>query len=255
MKRGRISCWLSIVVLISSVFACTSNLEVRRKQGEASRNLGEVYLQQGNYTAALREFLKAEELNPEDPFLHYGLGLTYRAKGKPDLAIEHFRKALRINPDYSAARNGLGTAYLAKRDWDAAIKAFEEVAENILYATPELPLSNLGLAYYQKGDYASAQKYYMRALELKPGFINALVGLGRTYMALGKPSEAVKSLETGARYYPRSGAVFFDLGKAYTMSGEYPKALRAFEKVSELAPDSPLAEEALKEAQRVKALY
>ena len=108
------------------------------------------------------------------------------AMGEMDLAVKHFKKALEIKPDYAPAINNLGTAYIKKKEWDTAIRYFKEVSENLLYATPHFALSNLGWAYYNKKEYALAEKFYLKALEISPKFINALVGLGKTYTAMGR---------------------------------------------------------------------
>jgi len=240
--------------VIFCLVACTStNRETLKKQSETSRNLGEAYYKQGNYTEALRQFLKAEKLYPEDPILHNDLGLAYRSKGKPDLAIKHFKKALDLKSDYAPARNNLGTAYMDKKEWDTAIEQFKEVTENILYATPQYPLSNLGLAYYNKGAYDIAVKYYQEALDLEPRFFKALVGLGRTYIAMGRGSEAVATLEIGVKHYPQIARLHFDLGEAYILSRNYKKAFDAFQKVIELVPDTPLARKAQIEVQKIKS--
>ena len=63
---------------------------------------------QGNYTAALKELLEAEKINPKDAITHNYLGITYRNKNLPDKAIFHFEKALDLNPGYSIAKNNLG---------------------------------------------------------------------------------------------------------------------------------------------------
>jgi len=250
--RGPGSIWL--VLLIFGLVSCTANLEVRKKQGESSRNLGEAYYKEGDYTAALREFLKAQELTPDDPILYNDLGLTYKAKGKPDLAIKHFKKALELKHDYAPAKNNLGTAYMAKKDWDLAIKEFKEVAQDLLYVTPHYPLSNLGLAYYNKGEYQLAAKYYIEALELEPSFIFALRGLGVTYIAMGKGPEAVATLEVGVKNYPRVPQLHFDIGEAYILSRSYEKAFDAFQKVINLVPNTPLARKAQIEVQKIKNL-
>ncbi|MEE8430281.1 MAG: tetratricopeptide repeat protein, partial [Candidatus Desulfatibia sp.] len=244
------------VLFISIIFcfpACASiSLEVRKKQAEAGRNLGEAYLSQGDYTLALREFLKAKELYDNDRFLQDDLGLTYMAKGRLDLAIEHFRKALAIDPGYTPAKNNLGTAYMKKKDWDTAIKYFKEVAGELLYATPQFPLSNLGWAYYNKGEYELALKYYQEALEMNSQFLNALRGLGLTYIAMGKGPEAVAALEIGVKHYPQIAYLHFDLGEAYTLSRNYKKAFNAFQKVIALVPNTLLARKAKIESQKVK---
>ena len=116
--------WIAGILVIGFLAGCAPN-ENLRKQGESSRNLGEAYMAQGNYTAALKELLAAEQLTPDDPYLHNDLGLTYMAKDRLDLAIQHFKKALSLKPDYAPAMNNLGTAYLAQQNWDAAIVCFK----------------------------------------------------------------------------------------------------------------------------------
>ncbi|MGB6012050.1 MAG: tetratricopeptide repeat protein [Desulfobacterales bacterium] len=246
--------WTFLAVMAICTVACTSNLQVRKQQGEAARNLGEVYFRQGSYTEALREFLKAESLYSDDPFLQNDLGLTYKAKKKPDLAITHFKKALALKSDYAPAKNNLGTVYLDKGEWDVAIEYFKEVAGNLVYASPHLPLSNLGWAYYNKKAYEQAEKYYLEALEIAPKFINALRGLGLTYMAMGKVPEGIEVIEIAVKEYPRMGLLYFDLATAYTLLHDYESALKAYKKVDELAPKSALARQAERAVQKIKHL-
>jgi tetratricopeptide (TPR) repeat protein len=234
------------------VSCATANIEDQKKQGEALRNLGEVYYKQGDYTSALRELLKAEELYPDDPFLQNDLGLTYKAKKRPDLAIKHFKKALEIKPDYAPAKNNLGTVYLDKKEWDTAIKCFKEVSENMLYATPHIALANLGWAYYNKKEYTLSETYYLKALDLEPNFINAQRGLGLLYTAMGRINEAVEILERAVKNYPKFALLYDDLAKLYVLSRNDEKALDAYRKVIELAPDTAMAREAEKAAQRIK---
>lgn len=241
-----------IVILILCGVSCSANLEMKKKQANVSRDLGEAYYRQGNYPEALGEFLKSETIYPGDPFLQNDLGLTYMAMKQMDLAVKHFKKAIEIKPDYAPAINNLGTAYLNKKEWDTAIRYFKEVTENLLYATPHFALSNLGWAYYNKKEYALAEKYYLESLEINPKFINALVGLGKTYTAMGRGSEAVTTLEKAVKDYPRLGQLQLDLARAYAVSGEYNKALDAYEKAVEFAPGSALAREAETEAQHIR---
>lgn len=246
--------WIVLAVIAMGTLTCSSNLQVQKQQGESLRNLGEVYYDQGDYTSALREFLKAESLYPDDPFLQNDLGLTYKAKKKPDLAIKHFIKALEIKPDYTPAKNALGTVYLDKQEWDTAIRYFKEAKNNLLYATPYIPLSNLGWAYYNKKAYTTAEKYYLEALEKNPKFINALRGLGLTYLAMGKVPEAVEVLESAVKEYPRFAPIYFDLAGAYTRLHDNERALNAYQRIEELVPKSALAKKAEKAAQRIRNL-
>ena len=244
------------VALVSIFFlvSCSANLEIRKNQEEALRNLGEAYMGQGDYTAALRELLKAEKLYSKDPRLQDNLGLVYMAKGKPGIAINHFKKAVEIKPDYTPAKNNLGTAYLAQKKWDDAITCFKEIAGDLLYATPYYPLSNLGLAYYNKKEYRLAEKYYQDALKIEPRFVIALQGLGLTYLKMGNVADAVAMLEKGVKNAPDFVPLYFDLANAYISSGEYKKAFDSYKKVIELVPDSPIAVDAQKKMARINKL-
>jgi len=247
------------LIIVFCLVSCRANLEVRKKQEEASRDLAEVFIGQGDYTSALRELLKAEKFYSEDPFLQNDLGFVYKEKEKYDLAIKHFKKALELKPDFMPAKNNLGTAYLAKKDWDAAIACFEEIIDDLLYTTPQNPLFNLGLVYYQKKDYQNAEKYFLDCLKYykdgfqkDPTYIKALYHLGQIYIESERIPEAIGVLEKAAEDAPESAQLYFSLGNAYVLANDNEKAFHAYNKVIELAPDTPLAREAGKKAALIK---
>ena len=251
--------WLvgaSCILLVGLLLACTSkeNVAQQKEQAIASRNLGEVYLRQGNYTAALRELLKAEAMNPDDYFVQNDLGLAYYYKGVSDMAIRHFKKALAIKDDYAPARNNLGNAYAETKEWDKAIEQYKLVTSDLLYATPQFPYSNLGVAYYHKKEYGLSEKYFKEDLKITPNFDRALYGLSKTYIATGRVSEAIGKLEIAVEKNPDVAGLHFELAKAYMLQRDYRKAYGAYIRVVQIDPDSPLADQALREARRIKPL-
>lgn len=214
---------------------------------EATRNVGEAYLQEGNLVAALRELKKAEALNPDDHITHYDLGLVYFFRERYEQAVQHLERALQLKPDYAPAVNSLGNVYVARKEWDKAIEIYERIVEDAFYATPYFALSNMGIAYYHKNDYPSAEKNFLEALKLSPDFTNALVGLGTTYIAMGRYPEAVIRLERALKKEPKSAYLHFELARAYRGLGEKPRAREEFARVIELAPGTPLAADAQRE--------
>jgi tetratricopeptide (TPR) repeat protein len=244
-------CYTGFVVFTFGLASC-ADIELSKKQEEAGRNVGEAYLIQGNYTAALNELLNAEKKYANDPILHNYLGLVYRAKDKLPLAIEHFKKAVDLKPDYAPARNSLGEAYLAMKNWDSAIVCFKEVTGDLLYATPHYPLTNLGWAYYNKKEFALAESYYKEALKIDPNFPIALRGLGLTYLAIGTPRDAVNCFERAVKYSPGFPELFSDLAGTYVILKEYNKAVIFYKKVIDIAPGSRLAVEARNEIARIQ---
>jgi tetratricopeptide (TPR) repeat protein len=214
--------WAGCGVLLFFVAACaTTTDEKSKKESKAYRSLGEAYMQQGKFALAMREFNKAEAKNPNDHILQQDLGLLY----------------------------------LRKKQYDQAIFYYKKVVGDILYGTPHYAYSGLGNAYYYKGNLEQSEKYYLEALEFKPDFVHALGGLAQTYIDMGRIPEAVEKLKRAVRSVPDSPALHFQMAQAYQLALEFKKSYNSYRKVVDLAPESPLAEEAEQEARKVRALY
>src|ERR1035437_396314 len=71
--------------------------------------LGWIYYQKGAYQSAislLQEALKLQDKNnqmPDNPDIHYHLGMAYAKSGQPTLARQQFERVLKINPNSSDA--------------------------------------------------------------------------------------------------------------------------------------------------------
>jgi tetratricopeptide (TPR) repeat protein len=255
MKRNLVI-WIGCVVLMMFAASCvTTDNKTQKKEAKASRRLGEAYLHQGNYAAALKEFRKAEKKYPDDHILQYDLGLLYARREKFDDAIVYYKKAIELSPDFGPAMNSLANAYAGKKDWDQAILYYKKVINDMLYATPHFAYSGLGNAYYYKGDLERSEKNYLQALSIKPDFVSALQGLSETYIAMGRIPEAVEKLEKAVRLLPENATLHFQMARAYRLALDFQKAYRSYLKVIELAPESVLAEQAEAGAQEVKKLF
>jgi type IV pilus assembly protein PilF len=219
---------------------------------ESKRNIGEAYMRQGDYTSALRELLEAEKMNPEDAFTQHDLGLCYREKKLMPDALAHLNKAIALKPEYTPARNSLGRVYLEIGQTDKAIVIFKEIAKDALYATPHFPLANLGLAYYQKGEYAAAVNYYHQALQLEPNFVFALHGLGKTYLAMNKGRLAMAYLEKALQLAPKVAEINYEYAEANLLVGRIAQARVSYENVIDLA--GPESEFAVKAKRRLRSL-
>ena len=241
------------VLILSLILACTTqNLAEQKAQAEALRNLGEAYLRQGKYRAALKQLKKAEEVYAADHILQEDLGLVYYHLGNQDQAIVHYKKALAIKDDYTPARNNLGNAYAQKKEWDKAIEQYRLVTSDLLYGTPQKPLSNLGVVYYELKEYDLSAQYFLKALDIKPDFVEALYGLARTYVAMDRVPDAIVKLEKAIEIAPDSPILYYELANTYALNQDYRKAVGAYYKVAELKPNSTLADKALIEAQKIK---
>mgnify|MGYP000402747221 CR=1 FL=1 len=129
------------------------------------------------------------------------------------------------------------------KNWDAAIDCFQLLTKDLLYATPHYPLANLGKAYYEKKEFAEAEKYYQEALKMEPGFVNALYGLGRTYLSMGQVQKASEYFQLSVEAAPLLAEAHFDLANGYRLLGNIEKAKQVYARVIELSPNSDLARE------------
>lgn len=240
------------LLLAAGLVACAAGgTSARIERARAKRDLGEAYMGQKNYTSALREFLKAEEINPGDAILQNDLGLAYMAKKEYEKAVIHFRKALDIKADFSPARNNLGVAYMENEQWDKAVKCFNDVKDDLLYATPHFPLTNLGFIYRKKGEYDASISHYKKALHISPNFPKALHGLGLAYMGKGSYDKAAEALEKAAEQAPKQVPILLDLGRAYRYIHQYNKAYDTFKKAAALGRKTELGKRAEKMAEDV----
>ena len=75
-------------------------------------NIGNAYVDLGEYKKAIDAYKQAIELNPELSKPHNNLGLAYAASDQPAAAVAEFKEAVQLKPDFAEAHFNLGVAYL-----------------------------------------------------------------------------------------------------------------------------------------------
>lgn len=149
-----------------------------RERAQIHTQLAANYYVGRNYAVALEEATKALQDDPNYvPALNI-LGLTYMELGQDAAAQQALEKAISINPGDSDTRNNYGWFLCrSKKQEDEAIQQFMLAVRNPLYQTPERAYVNAGDCSRTKGDLAAAEDYYEKALQQRPGYARALLGL------------------------------------------------------------------------------
>ncbi len=95
----------------------------------ALNDIGQGFLTLGEYPDAERYLKKALQAEPENPVIHYNLGLYYLATDKTPAAQQAFEKAVTLKPNYVKALYNLG--HLAQKTGDKALarRYFEKVLQ------------------------------------------------------------------------------------------------------------------------------
>jgi tetratricopeptide (TPR) repeat protein len=121
-------------------------------------------------------------------------------------------------------------------DLAAARKAFED--ELTVDPTNANAAYELGEMDRTAGDFQSARQRFEQALSHDAAFDHALVGLGRTLIALERPAEALKPLHAALKINPQSDVAFYQIALAYRALGNdaaQERALADFNRVRSLA--------------------
>jgi Flp pilus assembly protein TadD len=128
-------------------------------------------------------------------------------------AIEDFRKAIELNPELPVANSYHGQALMATGDTSAAAKAF--LAE--LKLNPNDYNSNLNLAVIRKQDrlFEEAGALLTRALRVRPGDLRVRYQMATIQIAQGKVDQARKELESVVSEAPKFTEAHVSLATVY----------------------------------------
>jgi len=189
----------------------------------------------GQYGAAIGEWKKALEINPEDAKAHNNLGHALAEQGELDEAITNWQKALEVNPNYAEAHNNLGVALIRRGRFDEAIAHFQKILEtNGDYAEVH---DNLGRALDQKGKLGKAIAEWQKALELNPKYAEAHNNLGTGLFRKGRLDEAITHWQKALEVKPEFAQAHYNLGRALAQKGRLDEAITHWQKVVEVNPE------------------
>lgn len=228
-----------LVSLLAVAVATAPPAVAQRADGEAQFNAGLTHLRENRPQLALDLFKKAVKEDSKNPYFYKGLGLAYARLNQFPEAIEALRKSIQLNPYYVDVRNDLGTVLVlsGKREEGKAefLAAFNEPTN----PSPEISARNLGQAYFEERNFASAANWYRTSLARNKDNPDSLIGLGESLLALGKPDEAAQVLEPGVKEQPNNNGLLVLLGEAYYRGGKYTQARVKLEEVARRDPMGP----------------
>ncbi len=135
---------------------------INPKNIDIYKNLGQLYLGEKKFDAAIEAYQIVLNVSPQDSSAHFYLANIYELKGEKAKTEAELKKALELNPDYHEALNYLGYFYAEENknlDQAEALvkKALEFAPENGAY------LDSLGWIYFKKGKNQEALKTLQRA--------------------------------------------------------------------------------------------
>lgn len=125
-----------------------------------------------------------------------------------EAAIANFKYAIDLDPHFALAYSGLGACY--------ANRFFKGLGE------PE--------------DYTHAESAFTKAFFYDPDVVEARVLMVLIYMARGEKRKARAEIKVLQEQFPNEAPLYFVKGTMHRLDGEYPEALKAFQKLARLDP-------------------
>jgi len=128
---------------------------------------------------------------PENPNDQVTAGLVYERLNELPKAKHAFSVGARLGKEDPAIQNSYA-GFLCRTGKSAdGEKLFLEVAKNPVYQTPEVALLNAGVCTGSAGDVVDAERYFNRALVMKPNMPEALLELGNLAFGRGDYKQAL----------------------------------------------------------------
>jgi len=239
---------LALVLVIGGalVAACAPSNQIGPKASPAKAAQTNVQLaieyMKLNKLATSRDFIeRALKEDPGNANVQFTAGLVYERLNDKAKAERAYAAAARIGKGDPNIQNAYAGFLCRAGKTAAGEKLFGEVARDPTYSTPEVALVNAGVCVRSTGDMLDAQRYFNRALAIRPNMPEALLQLGdiaidqgdgataldfvQRYLAVNPPTPEV--LWLGFRAQRKLGDSTAAAGFARRVQTEFPNSEQA----------------------------
>ena len=202
--------------------------------------LGHIYLEQYDYDSAEKTFKRAKKVDDHDIQILTGLAEALEKGEKPEEALEAVLDALEISPEDKDLKKRYVQTLLSANQIDAAGTNVKELYNDDKEDPQVLDL--YGQYLICKDEDEKAESCYKKINSVNRNYKDYLLSAAGRYNQVGKTDRA----ETLAKEYVardmRNPAGYNMLGKIYTKSGLYDKAIESYDKSRNLRQPNILAD-------------
>lgn len=208
---------------------------------------------------SLSNYIKALNLEPSNPDIHYNIGTAFQAKKDFIRAEKAYKKALELDPKHLEAKEALALLGGQQQEeqiseafnhaiklqeagnYSDAIRVYNKIAVD--KPNDDTLFYNLAVAYQAQGNYDKSIESYRKAYSIKPdeNYQSAIrsVEVAKANQLLAKAidqqsqalnDDAIKNYEEVVRLVPDNANAWYNLGTAYQAVGKDYMALEAYKK-------------------------
>jgi type IV pilus assembly protein PilF len=135
---------------------------------------------------------RALKQDPDSPAVHSALGLLYERLGDPKRADAEHRRALARSPGDPDILNNYAVFLCRNGRTAEGVQRFEQAAANPLYRTPWAAYTNAGVCLRAAQRNAEAEERFARALQVRPGYGEAVLQLADLELATQRAAPALQ---------------------------------------------------------------
>lgn len=246
---------------LDSALRTLENLAAQKKPSPVVlERLAGLYLDHGNFSAAIVSLQTLITIQAENAHAHYQLGLLV-ATQDPEAALAYLTRAAELDPDYTsrtrilqrgitAARReddpayrlmGAGRAMANLEEWFYAAQTFRQatiqrpdyaeawayLGEALQHLPAENPSQATGLPELQK------------ALELESASLSANTLLSLFWQRQGRYDLALEAIQAAIDSAPDNPVLQVEMGSTLALQGDLAGAYQAYQRAIEMAPNNP----------------
>jgi type IV pilus assembly protein PilF len=191
-----------IVLLMLLLAGCVStgngnndnNSSTGRTSARIHTELAGLYFERAQLGTALSEIGTALQADSNYAPAYNVRGLIHMTLREDKEAEADFQRSLQLDKEDSETHNNYGWFLCQRLRPTESIPHFLVALKNPLYTTPERAYLNAGVCSQKAGNYQDAQDFLQRALTIRPGLPQALLGMAEVSFFQG-------AFHTAQRYF------------------------------------------------------
>ncbi len=186
--------------------------------------LGTAHYANGSYKKALASLIRAKQIYPLDPHLHYELGWIYNKVKKKKKAIKSFETSLSLKPDYKEATLALLPLYKSFRLLSNSFFVLQKTSDTIGIKPQHHDFHiRAGDFFLANKKYEEAQESYHKAIESQEDISLPYFKIAMIYEKMKKYRNAELAYQNLIKEIPSSYDAYRLLGLLYYKKMKLPK--------------------------------
>jgi type IV pilus assembly protein PilF len=200
------------------------------------------YMKLGKLTDARQFIERAVKQDPGSADARLTAGLVYERLNEMPRAEKSYAAAARLGAHDPNIQNSYAVFLCRTGRVQAGEKLFNAVAVNPAYQTPEVALVNAGVCVRAGGDALDAERYFIRALSIKPNMPEALLQSGDLALERGDSAESLEFVQRYLAVNPPTPEVLWLGFRAQRKRGDATAAAGFARRVQAEFPNSSQAQ-------------